>query len=223
MKSLDFQNKIQLESVISLEDLNEKLFASIKYNKNTILVKTFIIPEEIQVVLDACVEDFLANYEQNNDENRLPYTQCLYKLLLLKLCTNLELDFQNINFNIVASDLADCIFAQIKNYEEVWKLILDTISQKVLAYSLNLIATSLPSDKALKENVADMQATLKELQNNNPEILKYLVKEITTQDIKDNAKEELKQEKEQKKEKTKTNKEHIKAIEEDVDAVLEGR
>ena len=224
MKSLDFQKKIDIKNIISLEELDNKSFISFKFNKQKIqkiLIKKFISVEEMQAILDTCVEDFFSTYETNGYENKLPYTKLLFQLIVLKMCTNLDINFEEVSPSLVDSDLIRTILSKIANYDEVWELIETTISHKVMAYSLNLIATSLPNDEALKQNIDDVKNVIQDLQTTNPELLKYMVKEATKQDIKDIARKEVKNEIRKEIAEEKANK--LEEVKEDVDSVLEGR
>jgi len=221
MKILDFQKKIDIKNIISLEKLNKQSFISFKFNKQKILIKKIISVEEMQAILDTCVEDFFSNYETNGYENKLPYTKLLFQLIVLKMCTNLDINFEEVSPSLVDNDFIRAILSKITNYDEAWKLIETTISHKVMAYSLNLIATSLPNDEALKQNVDDVKNIIQDLNTSNPELLKYMVKEATKQEVKDLARKEIKSELKKKLTEEKLNK--LKEIKEDVDSVLEGR
>lgn len=221
MKILDFQKKIDIKNIISLEELNKKSFISFKFNRQKILIKKFISVEEMQAILDTCVEDFFSNYETNGYENKLPYTKLLFQLIVLKMCTNLDINFEEVSPSLVDNDFIRAILSKITNYDEVWELIETTISHKVMTYSLNLIATSLPNDEALKQNVEDVKNIIQNLNTSNPELLKYMVKEATKQEVKDLARKEIKSE--IKKELTEEKLNKLKEIKEDVDSVLEGR
>lgn len=226
-KSLEFQQKKPLQDFLNLQKANEDLFMWFPLNKpnnkQKFLIKKFIFADEAQVILDTCVNEFFLNYKEKGlEENKLPYIRLLFQLLVLKVCTNLEIDFSNVSTNVVNSDLIQGVFRHIENYEEVWSLIKDTISYKITDYSLNLIATNLPSDKELKTSVSEIQEVLKDLNTNNPELLKYMINETVKQDIVKVAKEELKEVKEEVKNKSHSSK-ISQEIKEDIDAVLEGR
>lgn len=221
MRILDFQKKIDIKNILSVEEFDKKSFISFKFNKQKILIKKFISVEEMQAILDTCVEDFFSNYETNGYENKLPYTKLLFQLIVLKMCTNLEINFEEVNPNLVDSNVIRAVLSKIANYKEAWELIETTISYKVMAYSLNLIATSLPNDEALKQNVDEVKNIIQDLNTSNPELLKYMVKEAAKQEVKDLTRKEIKNE--SKKELTKEKLSKLEEIKEDVDSVLEGR
>ena len=60
MRILDFQKKIDIQNILSVKEFDKKSFISFKFHKQKILIKKFISVEEMQAILDTCVEDFFA-------------------------------------------------------------------------------------------------------------------------------------------------------------------
>ena len=96
LKSESFAQDIKFEDIISLEELNEDLFTEFKYKGKTIIVKTFLMPEEVNELVNYCISNFFEDFDPENLEvNKLPAIKSIFDLLVLRYSANVEINFDD--------------------------------------------------------------------------------------------------------------------------------
>ena len=224
LKSDSFAQDIKFEDIISLEELNEDLFTEFKYKGKTITVKTFLMPEEVNELVNYCISNFFEDFDPENLEvNKLPAIKSIFDLLVLRYSANIEIDFDDPEakyLRLLSSRFLQDILKLVENREEIWHLIEETINHQITIHSLNLVASHIPTSAELDSSMEQMGATLEALKKSNPELMELLINKTVAETTKQAVREERKTQKPKPAVEETT---RLEKIREDIDSAVEGR
>lgn len=141
---------------------------------NIIKVKSLIARSQVIGIIDACLDNYFNNESGVETYAYLGEIKMLYDILVLSACTNIKIEGIDPT-EIYESNIIRKVKRSIKNYKDVWELILKAIDYKTQHNSLGLIADALPSDKRMGKTIKVMGEMIEDLKNNNPEVLQTII------------------------------------------------
>lgn len=153
-------------------------------NKLRFKVKPYLSNLDYAVLNRICLEEFYKEKDFDKDENlkldRYDYFSNIRLVfntyILQNICEfkNFELDNDTIQ-EISQSKIMYKIIKNIKNYNEIWNLVIKSIELKNVYISLNLLRDVLPNTNALEENTKQVVSMINEINKTNPDLLNKIV------------------------------------------------
>lgn len=186
-----------------------------------ICVKPFISYNEQSYILKECVDAFLEDNEDLSQNNLLD-VKTLYNILVIQFCTNIDME-DGILDDIYNNDLIRDIVGYVYNYNDLWNTIIESINHQVIIHSLGLFSKTLPTQEKIETTARLMQASIQEMNDKNPDLLKFIIQNKLQDATIEEARKEFEVDKAKKKTEVLNSKSIDKKATDIVDSVLEGR
>lgn len=171
----------------------------IKYNKSKFNLRPYISAQDIEIINDLCVKEFLKNIDKEDGMfTNFPHIRIKFDIIVLNTCT--DIDFEGWTYDsVISSGLMQLIRKNIFNYDEVFDLITKNIELLNVTNYLKNIALALPSEEKMKANISELNKAMNDFTKDNPDLVKKVVESTLVANAIEKSKEKMTEEIKQKK------------------------
>lgn len=144
----------------------------IKFKKQGIEVEPYIGFVEQTQIVSQCLENYKALAVENGLEI-IPIIKGTYNILILQYKTSIKIKgfdgedtvSGNVLDEYLISDILDNVIPRIKNYDEVWEMVVESIRLENVYRCLSKFAQNIPSAEDMQKSIKQMSDTIKENKN----------------------------------------------------------
>ena len=174
----------------------------IKINGIKFTLRPYISAQDIEIINDLCVKEFLKDFDKENGSfKQFPHIRIKFDIIVLNSCTNI--DFEGWTYDdAISSGLMDVVRKNIFNYEEVFNLITKNIELLNVTNYLKNIALALPSEEKMKANISELNKAMNDFTKDNPDLVKKVVESTLVANAIEKSKEKTHEEVKRKKDET---------------------
>lgn len=170
----------------------------VKINGSKFHVKQIISTTDMRAITNLCLNHFMDN---GRDMMEMPIVKSIFDMMAVYYCSNIRVkgvnvEKENISLDITSEDVElfenslalEYIKPYIKNYAECYKLLLKTLEMQNVYESLVGFGSMLPDADKMGETLKASLEALVEAKKSDPESFDKIVKEVSTKNIREEAK-----------------------------------
>lgn len=171
----------------------------IKYNGRKFNLKPYISAQDIEIINDLCVKEFLKNIDKEEGIfANFPHIRIKFDIIVLNTCT--DIDFEGWTYDsVISSGLLQLVRENIFNYDEAFNLVTKNIELLNVTNYLKSIALALPSEEKMKTNINELNKAMNEFTKENPDLVKKVVESTLVANAIEKSKEKMNENIKQKK------------------------
>lgn len=173
-------------------------WVDVKINGSKFHVKQIISTTDMRAITNLCLNHFMDN---GRDMMEMPIVKSIFDMMVVYYCSNIrvkgvKVEKENISLDITSEDVElfenslalEYIKPHIKNYAECYKLLLKTLEMQNVYESLVGFGSMLPDADKMGETLKASLEALVEAKKSDPESFDKIVKEVSTKNIREEAK-----------------------------------